>query len=572
MHGLFSGLRICWVLLLAAVMAHEAWAQITPESVLVLYDQQSADGLAIAQHYASVHPGVNLLPLDLSGLSSQGEEITPGDYLNVIRPQVLGGLNPQVDVIVTTSGMPLRINAGPNPDQQQFPFWGQYSSLESELARIDEIDTADEMTDQNWSPALFGIPDVLPANPYYQGLDGFGNPYTGPQGFDRSDPTNEGIRLTSRLDGFDVNHVIDAIDRAQNVHLVQLPAGPTFVLDDDPLNASNPGATPSEDRMEVLRDDILTPTNLPFVYDGTDQELGSAAAPVAAPVMGFISFGTNDDPPAGSGFEPGYVTDQLTFTPANGAVFHTYESFNAVSFDPAQRLNGQALVGDWLQIGGTAALGHVQEPTASISTITNEDILFDMLINGFTFVEAAWAATQQLSFVNTVIGDPLMTWQLVLTGDANLNGTVDGTDVIAVQQNFGNVANSPDGFSYLVGDANFDSIVDGTDLIAVQQSFGQIAALIHLLLGDANNDGVVDGTDLIAVQQNFGDTGLINGSLLGDANDDGQVNGDDLIAIQQAFGNTLASAPLGLEAPEPTSLLLNGGLMLLLMKKRRSSR
>ena len=60
----------------------------------------------------------------------------------------------------------------------------------------------------------------------------------------------------------------------------------------------------------------------------------------------------------------------------------------------------------------------------------------------------------------------------------------------------------------LQGDANNDGQVTGADLIAVQQNFGDIepGTPTGLLLGDANDDGQVTGADLIAVQQNFGNT------------------------------------------------------------------
>lgn len=60
----------------------------------------------------------------------------------------------------------------------------------------------------------------------------------------------------------------------------------------------------------------------------------------------------------------------------------------------------------------------------------------------------------------------------VLLGDANKDGQVTGADLIAVQQNFGNVGSSP-----LQGDANNDSQVTGGDLIAVQQNFGNVTAM-----------------------------------------------------------------------------------------------
>ena len=62
----------------------------------------------------------------------------------------------------------------------------------------------------------------------------------------------------------------------------------------------------------------------------------------------------------------------------------------------------------------------------------------------------------------------------------------------------------------LLGDANNDNQVTGSDLIAVQQNFGKVdpnMPTAGFFLGDANNDGLNTGADLIAVQQNFGQVG-----------------------------------------------------------------
>ena len=52
-------------------------------------------------------------------------------------------------------------------------------------------------------------------------------------------------------------------------------------------------------------------------------------------------------------------------------------------------------------------------------------------------------------------------------------------------------------------------MVTGADLIAVQQNFGNVdpnTPTDGLFIGDANDDGLVTGADLISVQQNFGNT------------------------------------------------------------------
>ena len=115
--------------------------------------------------------------------------------------------------------------------------------------------------------------------------------------------------------------------------------------------------------------------------------------------------------------------DQMVL--ADGSVFTSIESYNAISFNLGAYSGNQGQVAQWLANGGTAGVGYVQEPTGSWVTVTNEDILFRSLLSGMTFGEAAWAATYQLSFVNTVIGDPLMVWHVLSAGDISRDGIVD---------------------------------------------------------------------------------------------------------------------------------------------------
>ena len=82
-------------------------AAIDASNVLVLYNPASSDGVQIANYYAQLHPGVHLLAVNGIGTS---EDITADAYLNTIRPQVMAALTPQIDDIVTTRGMPLRID------------------------------------------------------------------------------------------------------------------------------------------------------------------------------------------------------------------------------------------------------------------------------------------------------------------------------------------------------------------------------------------------------------------------------------------------------------------------------
>ena len=180
-------------------------------NVLVLYNSASPDGAQIASYYSQIHPGVT--ELALTGVPTT-EDTTWDVYLNTIRPQVLSALTSSIDCIVTTKGLPLRIN---NPKVGSGA-WNVYSSLESELTRVDAISTRQLMGNQAyWS-------NPLALNPYFYNERVFNY-------------STYGIRLTSRLDGFSVSDVTAAIDRARNA-VVGRP-GYTFLIDDDPCAAAH---------------------------------------------------------------------------------------------------------------------------------------------------------------------------------------------------------------------------------------------------------------------------------------------------------------------------------------------
>jgi uncharacterized protein (TIGR03790 family) len=440
--------------LVMAVLVACSPAAIGTANVLVLYNAASADGIDLANYYAQVHPGVQLL--GITGVPT-AEEITADDYLNVIRPQILPALNSSVSVIVTTKGLPLRINVTEsNPSFYTDPFgvartvgagaWKPYSSLESELTRIEEIDTWQQMGDQTYYSPLGAPSRPEPSsNPYYGACAGFSYSKYAISGYG-------GMRLTARLDGFTTADVKTAIDKAQKAFV---PSSSSYVvIDDDPAAGT--------DRMVQLRDTALTPKGQKYVYDNT------SAAVTTAPglVVGYVSHGIH-----GGGLNPGYIANQLNFALGNGAVFDTHESYNAYRFQSGGNLAGQGLVAEWLQIGGTAGVGNVQEPMNGSNYEANEDQLFKMLLSGYTWSEAAWSSLRQLSYVNTVVGDPLMTWKPAIAGDGNLDGIVDSTDINTVLSFYDQV-----GMDWMQGDFNGNDTVDGADLNIVLAHFGQTAA------------------------------------------------------------------------------------------------
>lgn len=463
MSPLQKGVSILLTVMLSACSIEAARGAIGVSNVLVLYNQASPDGVAIANYYAQSHPGVQLL--GLSGVTTN-EDVSASDYLNTIRPQILPALTSSIDVIVTTKGLPLRIvNTATGPSSYTDPFnvsrslppgsWKQYSSLESELTRIDTIQTLNQMGDNNYTSAA-GKPNFPQpsSNPYFQSSSRVSADFHYATYYNSNSYNGKvygGMRLSSRLDGYTVADVEASIDRAK--HAVVLPQISQIVLDDDPN-------TNLIDQMATLND-ILTARNQPHIYDNTS----SAVTTAVNQILGYVSHGTH------AGLPADYVTSQLQFKLAPGAVFETHESFNAYSFQPGGNTMGQGQLAQWLAIGGTAGVGNVQEPSAGPSYEPNEDKIFKMLLDGKTWAEAAWSSIRQLSYVNTVVGDPLMTWNQIIPGDINMDGSVDISDLAIMGANW-NLTGPSGGAFWGEGDLNGDGIVDISDLSILGANWG----------------------------------------------------------------------------------------------------
>jgi uncharacterized protein (TIGR03790 family) len=464
-------MRATWrlaLLLAVAVGAQRNAYGVDASNVLLLYNAASADGAQIANYYASVHPGVQLLGINGIGTS---EYITADDFLSIVRPQVLSVLTPQLSVIGTTKGMPLRVHVtepaptatfpnlptytDPYGQQHSILSWKPYSSLESELANIDTVASWEMMGDQSYTLAGHFV-----RNPYYNAT----TPFTHEQ---------YGTRLTARLDGYSVDDVLGAIDRAQNAFV-----GPSnssggarhFVVDNDPTR-------PYDVTMTRLVDDVLAPSGVAYTYDDTASFVGAAPGPVIA----YDGHGAHQ-----ASTPANYITSGFDFTLADGAVFTSLESYNAYSFTPGGYTGNQGQVAQWLEIGGTAGVGYVSEPTASWVTVSNEDILFGNLLAGRTFAESAWAANYQTSYVNTVIGDPLMTWRMLIYGDVNADGHVDISDLSIMGAHWAENS-AAGGFGWGIGDINSDGVVDISDLSLLGANWGATAPWAD---GQANVAGI----------------------------------------------------------------------------------
>jgi hypothetical protein len=162
------------------------------------------------------------------------------------------------------------------------------------------------------------------------------------------------------------------------------------------------------------------------------------------------------------------------FNLSNGAVFTSFESFNAVTMF-SNATTSQAKIVDFISIGGTGAIGHSFEPQPD-AAIDNEFLFYNLLADAnddgkadLTFVEAAFSAIPYISWSEVVIGDPLMriaygtggqAWNPVL-GDINVDGVVNIKDARKLLDAYGGDLCSTDPYYYNLYNDSADLNQDG---------------------------------------------------------------------------------------------------------------
>ena len=219
-----------------------------------------------------------------------------------------------------------------------------------------------------------GISGILP-NPLFQSYVRF------------SEPAPPGVMFTGRLDAPTGTMVRRMIDDSLAVEKTGL-WGRCYVDGRGLVPGTNPLAEGDEWMKKIATE--TAPRVMPTVYDNLPA-MFSAAFPMNEAAM---YFGWYNEQPAGP-----FTRDDFHFRP--GAVACHIHSFSATSLrDPARWW-----VAPLVNRGADAVLGNVYEPYLSLTT--HLDIFADRICDGYTLAESAWEATPALSWMNTVVGDPL---------------------------------------------------------------------------------------------------------------------------------------------------------------------
>jgi hypothetical protein len=572
-------------------------AELLPENVLILVNSQSPTSRYVCGLYRQYYPEIqDYQVLELEGLSdcsgpSSGpvdEILTRQQYDACIAEPVRNylidsGLISQISVIVTTAGMPYRIedNTHANviyPNGSDYSIVGQYvgfitaASVESELTCLWYTAPNALVAD------VFGLENRM-VNPYqgyrFTCISDFPRQIPGSKPFlwtkaesiNSTPPLMEGVKpafswppcvgtidrqfnagdiyLTCRLDGpkkqgksaiFAVRQMLERSKRVSSAQYGLNSANSVLVLDDVANGNANDsdrvynidgsvnymiynpdGYNPADASSSLILDDFRdayeSMTNAEVISNVLntagfgyghglkvlldcrpgERTTQSDMAPDDKTVF-FSCFGVHGDEQCDNSYLYGQ-SGECILNLANGAVFTSLESYNAVTMfidcDTSPQQQGRLV--DFIEIGGSGAIGHAFEPmlSASIDTFyVTQNLYTDADLDGaadLTFVEAAFTGIPFLSWAEVVIGDPLMKIRYTdnpqqgawcrLDGDVNLDGRVNYLDIYVVNSHYGG------------------SILPG----ASQESYEK-----YNDLGDIDKDGRVNYRDLLLTKQYFG--------------------------------------------------------------------
>ncbi|HAS80666.1 MAG: Fibronectin type III domain protein [Candidatus Nomurabacteria bacterium GW2011_GWE1_32_28] len=355
----------------------------TSSEVLIVYNSSYVldsdsdgvqDSLEIANYYKNKRsiPETNVL-----GISTQAiEEITRTQYNTEIKTSIenyltSSGLKNSIKYIVLVKGVPLKIQSTNGFEYSTT----NYSSVDSAVTLLYEN------YDTTWHLS----------NPYYN-VD---PSYTKSYRFQSEHFSINGVYLrylVTRLDGYTISDIKGMIDRAFTTNT----SGDGYWVIDDHLKGYDFMQTASTNLHNLGQN-----VNPNTWSDTTNYIITNPSGPV----MGYVSHGIH------AYMGDGYVSNSpvnanhLDFTLLNGAVFSSYESFNAYGFaNKNQSDHGQ--VAEWIEIGGSGGIGNVYEPWAS--NIAHEEIFMPAYAVGYSWADAAYQSLAYMDFVSVVIGDPLM--------------------------------------------------------------------------------------------------------------------------------------------------------------------
>jgi uncharacterized protein (TIGR03790 family) len=364
------------VLLLTVILiVVSPWSRLRAQSadqVLVVINKRSLTSREIGTYYVR-RRGIPLANVCTIDTEVQESVLRPVYTAQIEAPIGLflksHGFGEKILYIVLTSGVPLRIKGG-----------GE--ALASEIASVDSELT---LLYQRMRGAVLPVAGTIP-NPFFRQRD---TPFRHPL---------FPMYLVTRLDGYNMADMKALVDRA----LIARNTG-TFVIDLK-LREANEGN-------QWLRNAALLLPKERLILDETDKVLSNIKG-----VIGYASWGSNDTSRKRrlSHFEwlPGAIATEFVSTnartfrepPANWELGGKWN-------DPKTLWAGspQSMSADYVHEGASGVSGQIDEPF--LQYCPRPDFVLPAYKSGRNLAESFYMGIPALSWMNVVIGDPLMRLQ-----------------------------------------------------------------------------------------------------------------------------------------------------------------
>ncbi|MBI4535247.1 MAG: TIGR03790 family protein [Ignavibacteriae bacterium] len=353
-----KSLKTCVTLAVTLLFLSRMEAVASYDDVAVVVNTNSQNAMAIGAYFMNAR---SIPPVNMIYVSTDTTEEIDSTRFNALRSQIeqyltANNLVNSINYIVTTKGLPLKVNRG-NLFSTQSPS----SSVESELMLILG----------SWSTYI--ARNGARTSPYFAQTAHFSR-------------ATYGLYLVTRLDGYTVQQVYDLIDRGGPG--ITVTSSGKFVLDQDPTYVSEPLNRFLAQATPILQgkgyDVLLDSTTVYRTYNND--------------VLGYVSWGSND---RNANNYTQYAIPYNTYV--RGALAETYVSTSGRSFDSPPSY-GQSLVSDLVNEGVTGVKGYVYEPYSV--AMAEADILFDRYTSNYNLAESYFMASPWLSWMDVVIGDP----------------------------------------------------------------------------------------------------------------------------------------------------------------------
>jgi uncharacterized protein (TIGR03790 family) len=283
------------------------------------------------------------------------------------------GLADSLNYLVTTKGLPLRVDRGGTGGDVN----SKSASVDAELMLI-----LGQWKSHIGAATLLASPTSVLTQPFYGKNERYRRKNLIP-----GQTTSYDLYLVTRLTGLTKEDVFALIDRSGPHTLVNKDSA-VVVLDQDP--------TPIDARYNFTMETAATT----LAQRGWRHLLNKDSVFVTQQkyVLGYVSWGSNDD------HHTKYATSG---SPSNqwsrASIAETYVSTSARNFVPGDT-RGQSRIADLIAEGCTGASGYVFEPFSLAMTWV--DILFERYTNGYNLAESFYMANPTMSWMAIVVGDP----------------------------------------------------------------------------------------------------------------------------------------------------------------------